>query len=54
MPATRASLRGFHDHDFAVIDGDGERLYVDPTLYDAHLGWNVAFNVKDKDRLAIR
>lgn len=54
IAGVKVPLRGFADHDFAVVQDDAERLYVDPTLYDAHLGWNVAFNVKDKDRLAVR
>lgn len=43
----KVPLRGFDDHDWVVIDdrsgpGDGRRLYVDPTMHDAGLGWDIA------------
>ena len=44
-------LAGFEEHDWVLIVGDGaggERMYVDPTLYDAHLGWNVKWNVDSR------
>ena len=37
--------RGWHDHDWVLIVDGTRRLYVDPTLADFHLGWNVAAQV---------
>ena len=43
-------MRGWDDHDWALIqDGSGDearRWYVDPTLHDAWLGWDIAANVR--------
>lgn len=44
-------FRGWEDHDWVLIEdrtgpGDARRLYVDPTLHDAGLGWDVSSNVK--------
>lgn len=43
-------LKGFGDHDWALIqDGQGDeaqRWFVDPTMHDAGLGWDVSANVK--------
>lgn len=54
---TPLPMRGFQDHDWVLIDDrsgaasgspDGEirRLFVDPTLHDAGLGWNISPSVK--------
>lgn len=43
-------LRGFGDHDWVLIqDGTGEdaqRWFVDPTMHDAGLGWDISANVR--------
>jgi hypothetical protein len=43
-------LKGFGDHDWVLIqDGQGDdagRWFVDPTMHDAGLGWDIAANVK--------
>lgn len=43
-------MRGFDDHDWVLIDdrsgAEPRRLYVDPTLHDAGLGWDVKGAVK--------
>lgn len=43
-------MRGWDDHDWVLIqDGSGaeaRRWYVDPTLHDAGLGWDVSANVR--------
>jgi len=43
-------FRGWEDHDWVLIqDGAGEdahRWYVDPTLHDAGLGWDISANVR--------
>lgn len=49
-------FRGWEDHDWVLIEdrtgpGDAERLYVDPTLHDAGLGWDIRSNVKGEIRL---
>ncbi len=52
----RVPLRGFDDHDWVLIEdrsepGEARRLYVDPTLHDAGLGWDIAAAVKGEVRL---
>jgi hypothetical protein len=43
-------FRGFEDHDWVLIQqGTGEdarRWFVDPTMHDAGLGWDIATNVR--------
>jgi hypothetical protein len=43
-------LRGWEDHDWVLIQvGSGEgarRWYVDPTMHDAGLGWDISANVR--------
>jgi len=40
-------LRGWDNHDWVlIVDGD-RRFYVDPTLHDAGLGWDISSNVDD-------
>jgi hypothetical protein len=43
-------FRGFADHDWVlVVDGTGEdarRFYIDPTLHDVGLGWDISSNVR--------
>lgn len=43
-------MRGWGDHDWVLIqDGtgdDAQRWYVDPTLHDAGLGWDISANVR--------
>lgn len=43
-------LKGFGDHDWALIqDGSGDdakRWFVDPSMHDAGLGWDISANVK--------
>ena len=43
-------LRGWGDHDWVLIqDGTGEdaqRWFVDPTMHDAGLGWDISANVR--------
>jgi hypothetical protein len=46
----KVPFRGFEDHDWVLIQqGSGEdaqRWFVDPTLHDAGLGWDVSSNVR--------
>jgi hypothetical protein len=49
----KAPFRGWSDHDWVVIEDrslgskeEARRLYVDPTLHDIGLGWDIASNVK--------
>lgn len=49
----KVPLRGWEDHDWVLIEdrsaGPKEeirRLYVDPTLHDVQLGWDISTNVK--------
>ena len=47
---------GWDDHDWVLIEdrtgsGDPRRLYVDPTLHDAGLGWDISSNVKGEIKL---
>lgn len=43
----RVAMRGWTDHDWVLIeDAGGRRWYVDPTLHDAGLGWDVSSNVQ--------
>jgi hypothetical protein len=49
-------FRGWEDHDWVLIEdrtgpGDVRRLYVDPSLHDAGLGWDISSNVKGEIRL---
>lgn len=44
---------GWGDHDWVLIEDrsagpkeEVRRLYVDPTLHDMHLGWDISSNVK--------
>jgi hypothetical protein len=43
-------FRGWNDHDWVLIqDGSGDearRWYVDPTMHDAGLGWDISTNVR--------
>jgi hypothetical protein len=46
-------FRGWDDHDWVLIEDrsagpkeEARRLYVDPTLHDAGLGWDISANVK--------
>jgi hypothetical protein len=43
-------MRGWGDHDWVLIqDGAGEdarRWYVDPTMHDFGLGWDISANVR--------
>jgi len=40
-------FRGWKDHDWAmVVTRDGRRWFVDPTLADAGLGWDIEKNVE--------
>jgi hypothetical protein len=41
----KVPLRGFEDHDWALIDGGATRIYVDASFYDAGMGWDLASNV---------
>jgi hypothetical protein len=46
---TRLAAPGLNDHDWSLVVARtpaGERkLFVDPTLYDAGMGWDIASNV---------
>lgn len=46
----KLGLPGFGDHDWSLVvvrTAAGERrLFVDPTLYDAGLGWDIAGSVR--------
>jgi hypothetical protein len=48
-------MRGWEDHDWVLIlDGSGDearRFYVDPTMHDAGLGWDIASNVRGNVKL---
>jgi hypothetical protein len=43
-------MRGWDDHDWVLIqDGTGDearRWFVDPTMHDAGLGWDISPNVR--------
>ena len=51
-------LRGWGDHDWVLIqDGTGEearRWYVDPTMHDLGLGWDISTNVRGPVTLEAR
>jgi hypothetical protein len=51
----KVPLPGWEDHDWVLIqDGSGDearRLYVDPTMHDAGLGWDVSANVRGAVKL---
>ncbi len=53
----KVPLRGFDDHDWALIEdrsigtGEARRLYVDPTLHDAGLGWDISASVRGNIQL---
>ena len=50
----RVPLNGFGDHDWVfVVDRDGRRFYVDPTLFDAGLGWDVSGSVRGQVAVAM-
>jgi len=46
----KVPLPGWDNHDWVLIQQgtgeDAQRWYVDPTLHDAGLGWDIATNVK--------
>lgn len=49
----KVPFRGWGDHDWVLIEDrsagpseESRRLYVDPTLHDAQLGWDISSNVK--------
>jgi hypothetical protein len=49
----KVPLRGWDDHDWVLIEDrslgpkeEARRLYVDPTLHDFGLGWDIESNVK--------
>jgi hypothetical protein len=48
-------FRGFEDHDWVLIqEGSGDdarRWYVDPTMHDAGLGWDVSASVRGTVKL---
>jgi hypothetical protein len=48
-------FRGFEDHDWVLIqEGSGDdarRWYVDPTMHDAGLGWDISTNVRGAVKL---
>ncbi len=48
-------FRGFEDHDWVLIqEGTGEdarRWFVDPTMHDAGLGWDISANVRGAVKL---
>lgn len=39
--------RAWNDHDWVLIEegNSGKRWYVDPTMFGAHLGWNLEKNI---------
>jgi hypothetical protein len=43
-------FRGWGDHDWVIIQegsgADARRWYVDPTMHDAGLGWDISTNVR--------
>ena len=43
-------FRGWGDHDWVIIQegtgADAKRWYVDPTMHDAGLGWDISANVR--------
>jgi len=45
-------VRGFGDHDWVLIvirkGSESTQLFVDPTLYDAGLGWDISRSVEGK------
>jgi hypothetical protein len=51
----KVPLPGWEDHDWVLIQtGPGDearRLYVDPTMHDAGLGWDVSANVRGAVKL---
>jgi hypothetical protein len=49
----KVPLHGWEDHDWVLIEDhsagpkeEARKLYVDPTLHDMQLGWDIATNVK--------
>jgi hypothetical protein len=54
----KVPMKGWEDHDWVLIEdrsGDDKapprRLYVDPTLHDFGLGWDISSNVKGEINL---
>jgi hypothetical protein len=51
----KVPFRGFDDHDWVLIqEGSGDearRWYVDPTMHDAGLGWDISANVRGTVKL---
>jgi len=53
----KVPMRGWDEHDWALIEdrsvgtGEARRLYIDPTLHDAGLGWDVSANVRGEIKL---
>ncbi|MEO7330507.1 MAG: hypothetical protein ABI193_18170 [Minicystis sp.] len=54
----KVPMKGWGDHDWVLIEdksGDDKapprRWYVDPTLHDAGLGWDISSNVKGEIKL---
>jgi hypothetical protein len=51
----KVPMRGWDDHDWVILEdrtsGEAERLFIDPTLHDAGLGWDIASNVKGTVKL---
>lgn len=47
----RLGRPAFNDHDWVLVTSGQDRFYVDPTLYDMGLGWNVASSVKGEPKL---
>jgi hypothetical protein len=52
----RLPFRGWGDHDWVLIvsHAEGKRWYVDPTLADAGLGWDIGSSVTHKETLRPR
>jgi hypothetical protein len=48
-------FRGFEDHDWVLIQqgsgDDARRWYVDPTMHDAGLGWDISASVRGAVKL---
>ncbi|MEO8800390.1 MAG: hypothetical protein ABI551_21035 [Polyangiaceae bacterium] len=44
----RSASPAWKDHDWVLIVTKTDRFYVDPTLYDMGLGWNIASSVRGK------
>ncbi len=51
----KVPFRGFEDHDWVLIqEGSGDdarRWYVDPTMHDAGLGWDISASVRGTVKL---